>query len=109
MVYLRIPKYSQVMRTGKVYKLSPRFAGPYLILKKINEVAYRLRLPEGIRVHPVFHVSRLKEVLGARDNLVSDHELSRLEDLSVYVPHEPVAIVDRRGITPLGIGLFLSG
>jgi len=41
-------------------KLSPKFVGPYPVIRKVSHVAYELALPSNIRVHPVFHVSCLK-------------------------------------------------
>jgi hypothetical protein len=38
--------------------------GPYEIESKINEVAYKLKLPTNSSVHPIFHVSLLKKVQG---------------------------------------------
>jgi hypothetical protein len=42
-------------------KLRDRWVGPYEVLRVVNPVSYELALPVSLaRVHPVFHVSRLK-------------------------------------------------
>ena len=33
--------------------------GPFVIEKQVNKVAYRVRLPEHMKIHDVFHISLL--------------------------------------------------
>ena len=41
-------------------KLDQVFLGPFKIIQKIGTRAYKLQLPPTMKIHPVFHVSRLK-------------------------------------------------
>ena len=42
-------------------KLLPKFIGPYEIIQKVGTLAYKLGLPDTTRIHPVFHVSLLRD------------------------------------------------
>ncbi len=54
-------------------KLVPRFIEPYHVTKVVNPVAIRLKLPPALdRVHPVFHVSRVKPVFSSPLNHAGD-------------------------------------
>ena len=64
-VYVKLQPYRQqsiVMRSNQ--KLSPKYYGPYKIIDRCGEVAYKLALPSSSQIHPVFHVSQLKVLVG---------------------------------------------
>ena len=42
-------------------KLQKRFVGPFEILEKIAQQAYRLSLPEDWKIHPMFGIPLLKD------------------------------------------------
>ena len=48
------------LKQGGTKKLLPRFIGPFTIIAKINDVAFKLDLPRQLRYHPVFHASLLR-------------------------------------------------
>ncbi|WVZ70335.1 hypothetical protein U9M48_019010 [Paspalum notatum var. saurae] len=52
-------------------KLMPRAAGPFKVLEKINDNAYKLELPAGFGVSPTFNIADLKPYLGEEDELAS--------------------------------------
>ena len=47
-VYLRVSPLRGVKRFGVKGKLAPHFVGPYKVLERMGEVAYKLELPEGL-------------------------------------------------------------
>ncbi|KAI2644120.1 Transposon Tf2-8 polyprotein [Labeo rohita] len=78
-------------------KLSPRYIGPFEILRQINEVTYQLQLPPRYRIHPTFHVSLLKpyfpSATGVTGAEAEPPPPEILDQPSVYSVHE---ILDSR-------------
>jgi hypothetical protein len=94
-VFLRLQPYKQMSlkQAKKDNKLSPKYYGPYKVLQKIGTMAYKLELPASSRVHPVFHVSCLKKVIG--DKIPVQTILPELDDEGKMIL-EPEAITDTR-------------
>ncbi|XP_070040796.1 uncharacterized protein [Nicotiana tomentosiformis] len=64
-VFLRVSPMKGVMWFGKKVKLSPQYIGPFEVLERIGEVAYKLAFPPSLSsIHPVFHVSMLRKYVG---------------------------------------------
>jgi hypothetical protein len=57
-VFLHLQNYKNSSLKAEHYqKLSPKFYGPYTILKLVGPMAYQLALPSHSKIHPIFHVS----------------------------------------------------
>lgn len=65
MVLLKLQPYRQHSVARPLSKkLGQRYYGPFLVLDKIGNVAYRLKLPDNAKIHLVFHVSLLRPYVG---------------------------------------------
>jgi len=41
-------------------KLTPRYLGPFKVIKRVGHLACKLEMPANLKVHPLFHVSLLE-------------------------------------------------
>ena len=94
-VWLRVSPVRGVHRFGVSGKLSPRYIGPFQIMRRVGPVAYELALPPALdRVHPVFHVSQLRRYVRDPSHCIDHSDLHVQEDLSYQ--EEPMQILDRK-------------
>ncbi|GJR18862.1 putative reverse transcriptase domain-containing protein [Tanacetum coccineum] len=93
-VMLKVLPWKGVVRFGKRGKLNPRFVGPFKVIKRVRDVAYKLELPEELsRVHNTFHVSNLKKC-HADEPLAVPLDGLHFDDKLQFV-EEPIEITDR--------------
>jgi hypothetical protein len=56
-VYIKIQTYRQITIGGvRNQNLSPKFYGPFKVIKYVRHVTYKLNLPVGSQIHLIFHV-----------------------------------------------------
>jgi hypothetical protein len=73
MVYLKLQPHVQLsvaFRSNQ--KLSFKFYRPYKVLQKVGSVAYKLDLPAHAQIHPVVHVSQLKQCISSSADVSPD-------------------------------------
>ena len=88
-----------VLSTKNIKKFSPhlpakikaRWVGPFTITQQVSPVTYRVDLPPSWRLHPVFHVDKLKKYIRSEEFLrevhppppvvIEDHLEYEVEDL----------------------------
>ena len=98
LVFVKLQPYRQgsvVVRSN--HKLAPKYYGPYKVVDRCGKVAYKLLLPSSSMIHPVFHVSQLKAVVGVV--LTSTQLPSVISDLLIK---EPAVILERKMVKRQG-------
>ena len=93
-VFLKVSLWRKILRFGKKGKLSLRFIGPYGVLERIGQVAYRLALiSELANLHNVFHVSMLRRYCSDEWHIVPVQDIQVQSEFSY--DKEPKAILAR--------------
>ncbi|XP_073220891.1 uncharacterized protein, partial [Cicer arietinum] len=93
-VFLRVTPTTGVGRALKTKKLTPKFIGPYQILRRVGPVAYQIALPPNLaNLHDVFHVSQLRKYIADPSHIIAPDDIQLKENFTFEVP--PISIADR--------------
>ena len=104
LVYLKLQPHMQTSIAARpCHKLSFRFYGPYKILKKVGQVAYKLELPLRAQIHLVVHVSQLKKHVPPSAQVSAD--LSAIQT-DPEISLQPLFILDRAFVPSAGATTF---
>jgi hypothetical protein len=84
-----------VGRAIKSKKLTPKFIGPYQIIRRVGPVAYQIALPPFLsNIHNVLHVSQLRKYVSDLSHVIRPDDIQLKDNLTFEAP--PIMIGDRR-------------
>jgi hypothetical protein len=94
-VFVKVTSTTGVGRAIKTRKLTPKFIGPYQILRRVGPVAYQIALPPFLsNIHNVLHVSQLRKYVPDPSHIIEPDAVPLRENLSYET--SPIRIEDRR-------------
>nr|KYP74492.1 Retrotransposable element Tf2 [Cajanus cajan] len=95
LVLVKLQPYRQhSLALRKNQKLGLRYFGPFPIQERIGSVAYKLLLPDYAKLHPVFHISQLKQFRGVTDVVYVPLPLTTSVEGPVVLPFKILSIRD---------------
>ncbi|KAK2416602.1 hypothetical protein QL285_038986 [Trifolium repens] len=94
-VFIRVTPRTGIARAIKTKKLTPRFIGPFQILRRVGPVAYHIALPPKLsNLHDVFHVSQLRKYYPDPSHVIEPETVELRDNLEYEAL--PVKIMDHR-------------
>lgn len=104
LVYLRLHHGYSI--PGVNPKLSNQRVGPFKVLEKVGNLAYRLELPATMRIHPVISIAQLEPASDQSEDPYSrtqpppppvEEDSNTDPELAKYPPYEIERLLERRG------------
>ena len=85
-MFVRVTPTTGVGRAIKSKKLTPRFIGPYQILKRVGPVAYQVALPPHLsNLNDVLHVSHLRQYIPDPTHVITPDDIHVKDNLTFRV------------------------
>ncbi|GKE32281.1 hypothetical protein Tco_1451603 [Tanacetum coccineum] len=81
-VMLKVSPWKGVVRFGKQGKLNPRFFGPFKVIKRVGDVAYKLELGYSKDVHLYVPLRALFPKIHSKDTIATKDELEPFSTFS---------------------------
>ena len=87
MIFQKISLIKRITQFGKRGKLNPRYFGPYEILEKVGNLAYKLALTlELSGIHLVFYISMLERNVQDPNHILKNTSIQIKECMEYEVP-----------------------
>lgn len=103
-VLLKLQPYAHKSVVSRPFpKLAFKYFGPFEIEASVGSMTYRLKLPAGSLIHPVFHVSQLKKYVPKYSPVFSQLSSAAQLDIAELVP---TAILDRHMVKKGNAAVF---
>ena len=91
------PQIWRRFRSESVHRwLIPKYDGPFEIFKRVVVVAYKLKLPERLQIHPIVHVSFLKLYHGDEQDPARNEAMCAPPTVMVQFDREVDRILDKK-------------
>jgi hypothetical protein len=107
-VYLKLQPYVQSSVTRRAnQKLAFRYFGPYTIIQRVGDTAYKLQLPDSAQIHPVFHISWLKAAV-SRNQVVAASLPVHTDALQIPIQLLQSRLIQKGGATVAQVKVIWS-
>jgi glycosylphosphatidylinositol phospholipase D len=83
-------EHLQLKDKDRTKKLMEKYIGPFQVKRVVSSVAYELELPSTMKIHPVFHVSKLKPMKSSSSSAYPDRASS-------VAPRPPPELINEDG------------
>ena len=91
------PQIWKKFRSEAIHRgLIPKYDGPFEIVKRVGVVAYKLKLPKRLQIHPTIHVSFLKSYHGNAEEPARNGVRRAPPTVMVQVDREVDRILDKK-------------